>query len=324
MIKEQETVLITGANGFLGSAMVNTFVKDSHLRILAAVRNSGSEVVGSSEVVVGDINAETSWCEALDHVDIVVHCAARVHIMSNESAQQLDLFRIVNVEGTINLARQAASSGVKRFIYLSSIKVNGEGTTEGRAFTENDRPSPKDAYGVSKYEAEQELFKIARETGMEVVIIRPPLVYGPGVKGNFATMINVVAKGIPLPLGAVKNNRRSLLSLDNLVDFIITCMRHPNAANQTFMVSDGEDLSTSELLKQLSLAMGLPPRLIYVPVWILHLAAILFGKRSVAKRLCGSLRVDISKARDLLGWSPPISIDEGLKRAVTQRMVGRL
>ncbi len=265
---------------------------------------------------VGDLTSNVNWSAALQDMDVVIHSAARSHIMIDTSSNPLTEFRRVNVEGTLNFAKQAAVAGVKRFIFISSVKVNGELTQPGTPFTENDLCAPQDPYGISKYEAEQGLKKIAQETGMEVVIIRPPLVYGPGVKGNFQSMLQWVNKGVPLPLGAI-DNQRSLVGLDNLVHFIITCIDHPAAANQTFLVSDGEDISTTELLRRVGTVLGKPARLIPVPRSVLELGAKILGKQAVAQRLLGSLQVDIGKARNLLEWSPPVTIDEGLTRCVS-------
>ena len=265
-------------------------------------------------IEVGDLDANTDWSVALFGVSSVVHAAARAHVMKDQSADPLAEFRRVNVAGTLNLAQQAALAGVKRFVFVSSIKVNGEQTKIGQPFTEKDRATPVDAYGISKYEAEVGLRRIAKETGMEVVIIRPVLVYGPGVKGNFLSMMHWLHRGIPLPFGAV-NNSRSFVSLDNLVDFIITCLHHPAAANQTFLVSDGEDVSTTQLLQYTASAMGVSSRLIPVPALVIRVAAKLLGKAEVAQRLCGNLQVDVSKACQLLGWVPSISVKEGLRRA---------
>ena len=244
-----------------------------------------------------------------------MHLAARVHVMNDKSSDPLAEFRRVNVEGTAALARQAAVAGVRRFVFLSSVKVNGEFTKPGHPFTADDVPSPEDPYGVSKHEAEQLLRKIAIETGMEVVIIRPPLVYGPGVKANFESMMRWLARGVPLPLAAVTQNRRSLVALNNLVDLIVTCLNHPAAANQTFLVSDGEDLSTTQLLKRMGAAIGQPARLFYLPPALLKLGATIINKPGIYQRLCGSLQLDIAKTRQLLGWIPPVSVDEGLRRA---------
>jgi nucleoside-diphosphate-sugar epimerase len=236
--------------------------------------------------------------------------------MNDGTVDPLSEYRRVNVDGTLNLARQAAESGVHRFIFVSSVKVNGELSNERKPFSPSDAPAPEDAYGVSKWEAEQGLKAIAKETAMEVVIVRPPLVYGPGVKGNFASMVKLVRKGVPLPLGSIRN-KRSLVAVDNLVDFIVTCIDHPAAANQVFMVSDGEDISTSELLCELGKAMGKPARLVPVPAGLLRLGATVLGKRAVAHRVLGSLQVDISDAKALLGWKPLVSLQEGLRRCFT-------
>jgi nucleoside-diphosphate-sugar epimerase len=246
-------------------------------------------------------------------VDQIVHLAARVHVMDDKSSDPLVEFRRVNVEGTAALARQAAAVGVRRFVFLSSIKVNGESTEVGRPFTADDVPAPEDPYGVSKYEAEKLLQQIAAETGLEVVIIRPPLVYGPGVKANFESMMRWLARGLPLPLAAVTENRRSLVALDNLVDLIVTCLKHPAAANQTFLVSDGEDLSTAELLKRMGNAMGQPTRLFYMPPALLQLVATVVSKSGIYQRLYGSLQLDITKTGQFLGWTPLVSVDEGLR-----------
>ncbi|MDO8344771.1 MAG: SDR family oxidoreductase [Cellvibrio sp.] len=288
------SLLITGGTGFVGQALVKR-LGDQPVRLANRADSAG-------------------WHSVLVGITTVVHLAARVHVMDDTAVDPLAAFRAVNVVGTLNLARQAAAAGVKRFVFVSSVKVNGEFTQAGLAFTEADAPDPQDAYGVSKYEAELGLRQLAVDTGMEVVIIRPPLVYGPGVKANFATLMHAVQRGWPLPLGAV-HNQRSLVALDNLVDFIVTCITHPQAANQTFLVSDGHDLSTTELVRGMARAAGVPARLLPVPVWALQAGAALLGKGDAVQRLCGNLQVDISKARSLLGWVPPVSVDEGLRRA---------
>jgi nucleoside-diphosphate-sugar epimerase len=307
--------LITGSAGFVGGAVSTEFVQ-RHYRVRGVVRNmfsSGSEPYELIEIE--GIGLDTDWSYALDDVSFVVHLAARVHIMHDTATDPLTAFRAVNVEGTLNLARQAAVAGVKRFVFISSVKVNGERTTSGKAFAEADTPNPQDAYGLSKHEAEQGLHQLSADTGMEVVIIRPPLVYGPGVKANFAALMRAVQRGWPLPLGAV-HNQRSLVALDNLVDFIVTCITHPQAANQTFLVSDGQDLSTTELVRGMAQAAGVPAYLLPVPVWALQAGASLLGKGDAVQRLCGNLQVDMSKARSLLGWVPPVSVEEGLRRAM--------
>jgi len=235
--------------------------------------------------------------------------------MQDDATDPLQAYREVNVKGTLNLASQAAQAGVRRFVFVSSIKVNGEATQPGQPFTADDVPSPLDPYGVSKLEAERGLREIEAETGMEVVIVRPPLVYGPSVKANFAAMMRWVARGIPLPLGAI-HNARSMVALDNLVDLLVACLKHPAAAGQTFLVSDGQDVSTTELLRRTAQAMGKKALLLPVPASMLELGATLLGKRAVAQRLCGSLQLDIAKTRRLLGWNPPLTLDQGLKKAV--------
>jgi len=234
--------------------------------------------------------------------------------MNEESSDPLAEFRRVNVEGTLRLARQAAEAGVRRFVFVSSIKVNGEHSQPGHLFTADQIPAPDDPYGISKCEAEAGLRALSLETGMEVVIIRPPLVYGPGVKANFLAMMRWLQWGVPLPLGGLTENRRSLVFLDNLVDLIVICIDHPAAANQTFLVSDDEDLSTAALLRRMAAALGRPARLIPVPAGLITMGAKLISRPGIAQRLCESLQVDIGKTKALLGWSPPISVDEGLRR----------
>lgn len=304
------TILVTGASGLVGARLCRRLMRDG-LSFRVADRTSGSATRSAERVLVGSIDGATHWHSALAGVHAVIHLAARVHVMHDSAADPLAAFRVANVDGALNLARQAAAVGVKRFVFISSIKVNGESTQPGQAFTEADAPNPKDAYGQSKHEAEQGLRQLAADTGMEVVIIRPPLVYGPGVKANFAALMRAVQRGWPLPLGAV-HNQRSLVALDNLVDFIVTCASHPQAANQTFLVSDGQDLSTTELVRGMAKAAGVPARLLPVPAWALQAGAMLLGKSDAVQRLCGNLRVDISKARSLLGWVPPLTVEEGL------------
>ena len=306
--------LVTGANGLVGKSLCAK-LSSMTCALRVAVRSSYAGMAAFESMLVGPINVDTDWSGALKQVDVVVHLAARVHVMHDTEADPLAAFRAVNVAGTLNRARQAALAGVRRFVFVSSVKVNGECTRPGQAFTEADAPAPQDAYGLSKHEAELGLRQIAAETGMEVVIIRPPLVYGPGVKANFAALMRAVRRGWPLPLGAV-HNQRSLVALDNLVDFIVTCSSHPQAANQTFLVSDGHDLSTAELVRGMAHAAGVAARLLPVPVWALQAGATLLGKGGAVQRLCGNLQVDISKARCLLGWVPPIAVDEGLRRVV--------
>lgn len=306
-------VLVTGATGFIGSASVRALQLNGY-ETVASVRqyrdNLPSKVRYCS---IADIGAGTDWLTALDGVDTVIHAAARVHLMQDKSVDPLTEYRRVNVEGSLRLARQAAEAGVRRLIFISSIKVNGEQTVAGAPFRADSEPAPRDAYGISKLEAEQGLQALAAETGMEIVIIRPPLVYGPGVKANFLSMMRWLDRGIPLPLGAI-DNRRSLVALDNLVDLIVTCVPHPAAANQVFLVSDGEDLSTTELLLHMGMALGKPARLLPIPSAWLERGAAWIGRSALAQRLCGSLQVDIAESRALLGWSPPVAVSEALEQ----------
>ena len=307
-------ILLTGASGFVGSALAEQLVATDNVQLVAGLRQPAPLLTDAVEqVIVGGLGKDTGWSFALRDVDIVIHTAARVHVMNDAANDPLTEFRKVNLEGTMALAKQAVKSGVKRFIFISSIKVNGEETIIGEPFTADDEPAPMDPYGVSKAEAEQALMDLAATTGMEVVIIRPVLVYGPGVKANFRILMKWLSKGIPLPLGLIRN-KRSLVALDNLVDLIITCIDHPAAANQIFLVSDGEDLSTTELLQRVGKALGKSARLIPVPACLINIAAMLIGKRDVSKRLFGSLQVDISKTCKLLDWAPPVSVDVALKR----------
>lgn len=300
-------ILVTGANGFVGKRLVEAVVELGYVT-KKATRNDYAD-----SITVGEIDGQTDWQLALNNVDIVVHTAARVHVMNELESEPLVEFRRVNVDGTLNLARQAAAAGVKRFIFISSIKVNGEKTTAGHPFSADDIASPSDPYGISKHEAEQGLRLLSQQAGMEIVIIRPPLVYGPGVKANFRSMMLWLSRGVPLPLGLIRN-QRSLVFIENLIDFIVLCSDHPAAANQTFLVSDGEDLSTTDLLRKMGLALNTPARLFLVPSTFIIFLASMFGKGDVARRLCESLQVDIFKTRNVLGWSPKLSVDEGLSK----------
>lgn len=294
-------------------------IKDKFCPI-AAVRVSPDTWLKKCPVVeVGEIDATTDWSSALVGIESIIHTAARVHVMNEFAIDPLAEFRKVNVDGTLNLARQAAKVGVKKFIFLSSIKVNGESTQQGVPFTESDLPHPEDPYGKSKLEAEDGLRIIAKQTKMKVVIIRPVLVYGPGVKGNFELIIRCLKKRVPLPLGAI-NNSRSFISLDNLIDFILTCLQSSAAENQTFLVSDGDDISTTQLLRLVAFAINIKARLFPVPIFIILLGASLLGKKSSARRLCGNLEVDIHKARELLGWNPPNSVRKSLVFAFSKKV----
>jgi len=309
-------VLLTGATGFLGSRLGEILTQRSDVELTAAVRRP-VEVPARRIVQVPELDGNTDWSEAVRGQNVVIHAAARAHVMKDTATDPLREYRRVNVDGTLSLARQAAEAGVGRFVFISSIKVNGEETSKGQPFTADDDPAPKDDYGISKREAEQGLFQLASDTGMEVVVIRPPLVYGPGVKGNFASMIRLIDKGIPLPLGAI-HNRRSLVALDNLVNLIVTCVAHSDAANQVFLAGDGQDVSTTQLLRGVATAMRKPVWLIPVPEFCLMFGAKMLGKKAMAQRLLGSLQVDISKAERLLGWKPPLSVEDGFRRCFKQ------
>tara|TARA_B100000959_G_C14933561_1_gene604719 strand:- start:749 stop:1696 length:948 start_codon:yes stop_codon:yes gene_type:complete len=313
-------ILVTGCSGFVGSALCSHLMAKG-MALAGTVRRQQDKTIPNIDYhIVSSLNGDTSWRNVLAGVSVVVHCAARAHIMHETVSDPLEAFREVNVAGTSRLAREAADMGVGRFIYLSSVKVNGENTSD-HPFREDDTPAPEDPYGISKWEAEQELHKVAGETGLEIVIIRPPLVYGPGVRANFLRLMQLVKWGIPLPLGAIRN-RRSLVALDNLVDLIATCLNHPEAVNETFLVCDGEDLSTTELLQRTAEAMGRTAYLIPISSQVLWVAARLLGKEAFARRLCGSLQVDATKTRDLLGWAPPISVDEALRRTAKHFQAG--
>jgi nucleoside-diphosphate-sugar epimerase len=316
-VKEpKHKIAVSGVSGLVGRGLVAQLVALGWIDVLALTRQSlPNPIGGATYVSIGDLSSLTEWHATLVGVNTVIHCAARVHVMKDNEVDPLTAFRAVNVDGTLNFARQAAIEGVKRFVFISSVKVNGESTQPGRVFTEADAPDPKDAYGQSKREAEQGLRQLAADTGMEVVIIRPPLVYGPGVKANFAALMRAVQRRIPLPLAQVRNHR-NFVGLGNLVDFIMICATHPKAANETFLVSDGQALSTPELIRQISIAAGVPARLWPLPVWVLQVVAGLLGKGDVVQRICGNLQVDISKARNLLGWAPVETVQEGLKRAM--------
>lgn len=307
-------VLLTGASGFVGSAVGARLLADGEHAVRCAMRQRPSAAQTGVQVCASpSLGPEADWSSALVGIDAVIHCAARVHVMREQAADPLIEFRRANVDGTLRLARQAVQAGVRRFVFVSSIKVSGEHTQPGQAFSADDEPQPCDPYGISKREAEDGLLALAAETGLEVVIVRPPLVYGPGVKANFLSMLRWLKRGVPLPFGAI-DNRRSLVALDNLVDLLVLCLTHPAAVGQRFLVSDGEDLSTSELLRRLSSALGRPARLLPIPQAWIEGAARLLGRQSLSQRLCGSLQVNIDKTRERLGWTPPLTVDQALAK----------
>ena len=311
-------VLLTGSTGFVGSALALTIRSMPSLRLTVATRAPQNNPQPVQHHVVGDLSATTDWSSAVTGQEVVIHAAARAHVLAETTADPMATFRSMNVDGTISLARQAAAAGVKRFIFISSIGVNGA-ETKVKPFTADDVGAPHSDHALSKHEAEIGLQALARETDLEIVVIRPSLVYGPNAPGNFGMLVRWVTRGLPLPLGAVTTNRRSLVGLENLVDLILTCIDHPNAANQTFLVSDGDDLSTSDLLRRIGKALNRPARLLPIPASVMNAVLNALGKKSIAQNLLGSLQVDISKTRTLLGWTPPLSVDDGLRRAVAQR-----
>ncbi len=315
-------IVLTGMSGFVGQALLPRLLnKENNIR--AAVRSLNKALDGQiSQFSIDNICKNQNWKNIVTGADIVIHCAARVHIMDDSASNPLDEFREVNTYGTLNLAQQAADAGVKRFIFISSIKVNGESTVLGFPFKPDDTFIPTDPYGLSKYQAEIGLHKIAKETGMEVVVIRPTLVYGPDVKANFASLLNLVSKGLPLPFGCITTNKRSLVSTTNLADLIMTCIDHPKAANQVFLVSDDNDISTSSMVKEMSNALGKPNRMLPVPLWCFSVAR-LFNKQVVVSRLLGSLQVDISHTKETLGWAPPQTIKQGFKETAVSFLKNR-
>ena len=308
-------ILVTGATGFIGSALIEYLTNFPDFSVVGMVR-SVKDISCSSgvEFRLGEIGSENKSTMNLSDIDVIIHTAGRAHVMNDNSANPIDEFRRVNTYGTLDLARLAGDSGVKRFIFLSSIKVNGESTYIGSPFSIDSIEDPRDAYGVSKYEAEIGLRKMSLETALDVTIIRPPLVYGPGVKGNFSTLIKLLSLRIPLPLASVTNNRRSIVGIDNLLSMIAICVRHPKAANQTFLISDKDDLSTSNLLRLLGASIGKPAVLFEFPVVILNLIAKLFFVKAKAQRIMGTLQVDISHTCSHLDWEPPFSVEQGMKK----------
>lgn len=314
----QPTITVTGASGFIGKALCTELLAFGYC-VRAAVRERSCCFANPTDrlqvVEVGEIGGFTEWQPALTRVDCVFHCAARGHLMHEREKDNLAAYREVNVEGTRRLAEHAVQMGVRRLIFLSTIKVNGSRTSNGSSFTAFSEPAPQDGYGQSKWEAEGILREVSARSGLEIVIVRPPLVYGPEVKGNLCRLLALVRSGLPLPFGAV-NNHRSLVGLGNLIHLLIRCMNHPDAAGQTFLVSDGEDLSTPELMRRIAAAMGKPLRLLPIPIFLLRFAGRTIGRSEEIERLLGSLKVDISHTCQVLNWLPPFSVNEGLLRTV--------
>lgn len=306
-------VVVTGAAGFVGRYLCLA-LKKSGFQVLACILAPGQKGVlpeGVEVFITGDIDGSTDWHNILRKGDVLVHLAARVHVMCETAADPLEAFRRVNVAGTVNLARQAVAAGAKRFVFMSTIGVNGNNSEE-RAYVENDSPQPHNSYSVSKHEAEEELRRISSETDLEVVMIRAPLVYGPEAPGNFSSLIKTVGKGLPLPLASIRN-RKSFLYVGNLVDALILCCNHPAAAGNTYLVSDGEDVSTPELIRRIADALGRPVHLFSLPPALMRLAGGVIGRTAAVNQLLGSLAVDDSKIRKELGWKPPFTMAEGLK-----------
>lgn len=309
-------ILVTGASGFVGQALVAHLVGLDATEVIAMMRATPAiRLAGARYVAGGDMTAGRLRAATLEGVEVIVHAAARVHVLNDDKAMSATEFDRVNVTPTLELARQAVAAGVRRFVFLSSIGVNGVQTDIGKPFTEADPPNPHNPYANSKLKAEQGLLLLSEQSGLEVVIIRPPLVYGPGVRANFAALMRAVQRGWPLPLACV-HNLRSMVAMDNLVSFIATCVDHPQAANTTFLVSDGQDISSPDLVRGLAQALGVTARLVPVPVSALQFVGRALGRGDVIQRVCGNLRVDISKARRVLAWQPPVSMDEGLRRTV--------
>ena len=310
-------ILITGISGFVGEALACDLISQGY-QVYGAVRSlervEKNKNISIEFVEVGEINDKTDWSEALaSGIDVVVHLAARVHVMHETASDPLFMFRQVNVEGTKRLARKAADAGVKRLVYLSSIKVNGGERL--LAYNENDTPVPQGDYGLSKWEAEQELEAISRETGLEVVIIRPPLVYGPKVKANFLRIITLAGKSLPVPFGRLKN-LRSMVFLGNLTSAIILCAKHPQAAGHTFLVSDDDDISVRELFGSMAKEIGKPAWMLPIPVFVFFLLGKILGKSAEVDRLVKPLRLDCNLIKEKLGWSPPYSVEKGIKETV--------
>ena len=307
-------ILLTGATGFIGQAVIRDLLAHTSYHISALVRRASDSLPGGIDrIEVDAIDGNTDYSNILAGFDVIIHLAARVHRLNENRETAYYAYKSINVDGTLNLARQAAAAGVSRFIFLSSIKVNGESTRPGRPFKADDPPNPSDPYAISKYESELGLASLAESTGMEFVVIRPPLVYGPGVKANFQRLMGLIRKGLPLPFGSI-DNLRSLVSIDNLTSLIRHCIDHPKAANKVFLVSDDRDVSTPELLRMIASGMQLRSRLIAFPKATLNLVASLFGKEEIARRLLDNLQVDITKTKSELGWQPESTMEEAVRQ----------
>ena len=308
-------ILITGSTGFVGQKLCKKLISDNY-SIREAVRSNSEKQLGKKEIFnVGEIDKSTNWSASLQDIDCVIHCAARAHVMNENKLDTLATYRKVNVDGTRNLAEQCAKAGVKRLIFLSSIKVNGEKTKVSFSFRHDDNPKPEDAYGISKWEAELALQQVSKKYGIEIVIIRAPLVYGPNVKGNFLKLINIAARRIPLPISRI-NNIRSFVGIENLIDLISCCIKHPAAAGKIFLVSDNKDMSTPELIKKIGKAMGKSQYFIPLPVSILQFLGAIIGKSSEIERLVSNLQMDCNNTFEVLGWRPPVNPDDAILETI--------
>ena len=314
-----EKILVTGASGFIGNNLCNKLI-ELNFNVRGAVRTLDSLTVdyNFNAVTVGEIGANTNWKNALKDIDCIINCAGKAHLINKKN--NANLYHLINTEGTKNLAEQAVKAGVKRLILLSSVKVNGESTDQiaNHKFSHKNLSNPQDPYAISKLEAEKVLWKISLRTGLEVVVVRLPLVYGNGAKGNLARLIKLVKLGIPLPLGMI-DNQRSMIGIDNLVDLLIRCIDDPEASGKTFLTSDGEDISTPELIKLIASSMGKKANLFPLPIFILKFLGTIFGKSEEINRLTGSLRIDNSYTKKILNWTPPVSVEEGIRRMVQEK-----
>jgi nucleoside-diphosphate-sugar epimerase len=313
-------ILVTGANGFIGHNLYKNLIKLNY-SVKGTARNFDTVLINcdTKYISVGNIDSKTNWDHALEGVDCVIHCAGKAHVINKKD--ELDIYRVINKDGTKHLAEQAVKAKVKRLIFLSSVKVNGESTgkfDEPKIFTNDDTPNPKDNYAISKFEAEKALWELSSKTNLEVVIVRLPLVYGKGVKGNLKLLIKLINSKIPLPFADIKN-KRSLIGIDNLVDVLERCIEHPKAAGKTFLVSDGEDLSTSELINIIASEMNRSVRLFWLPRVLLKFFGFILMRQSQINRLIGSLQIDNSYVREILNWTPPVSVEEGIRKMVKDK-----